>query len=200
MTTNLQLFHPIKPGGRIPNDWFNGLIPLNIEVGEDVMIDSSFCFKHFFSTLPIGMKLDSRITFWRTSIAVEENGFLEIGDDCYLANASIVCSEKISIGSRVFIAGGVTIADSDFHPIQPAARLADTIALSPVGNRNHRPPIKSFPVVIADDVWIGFNATILKGVHIGAGAVIYPGSLVIENVPEGTTVSGNPAKRVNLYQ
>ncbi len=125
---------------------------------------------------------------------------IEIGDDCYISNASLVCSEKISIGNRVFISGGVTIADSDFHPLDPAMRLADTIALSPIGNSKNRPVIKSKPVIIEDDVWIGFNATILKGVHIGAGAVIQPGSLVTEHVPAGITVAGNPAKRVKLYQ
>ena len=95
------------------------------------------------------------------------------------------------------ISGGVTIADSDFHPIAPAARLADTIALSPVGNRQHRPVVSTKPVVIEDDVWIGYNATILKGVHIGAGAIIAPGALVIEDVPPETEVSGNPARVVN---
>jgi acetyltransferase-like isoleucine patch superfamily enzyme len=68
------------------------------------------------------------VTLWRTSLAVEEHGYLEIGDYCYLANASLVCSERITIGSRVLIAGGVTIADSDFRPLAPAARLADTVA------------------------------------------------------------------------
>jgi acetyltransferase-like isoleucine patch superfamily enzyme len=200
MIAEHQAFHLLKPGCAVANDWFSGVIPLNIEIGEGVVIDSSFCFKHFFSNLPVGMRIGRNVSLWRTSLAVEENGYLEIGDYCYLGNASIVCSQKISIGNRVFIAGGVTIADSDFHPIQPATRLADTIALSPIGNRDQRPFIKSVPVVIGDDVWIGFNATILKGVHIGAGAVIYPGSLVTESVAAGITVSGNPAKQVDLYQ
>ncbi len=60
--------------------------------------------------------------------------------------------------------------------------------------------MKSKPVIIEDDVWIGFNATVLKGVRIGAGAVIQPGALVTEDVPAGITVSGNPAKPVNLHQ
>lgn len=196
MIKEKQLFHELRPGGTIEGDWFKGIIPSNIEIGEEVVIDSSFCFNHFFSVLPIGMRIGDKVTLWRTSLAVEENGFLEIGDYCYIANASIVCSKKISIGNRVFIAGGVTIADSDFHPIQPAARLEDTIALSPIGNRSSRPAIKSLPIIIEDDVWIGYNATILKGVQIGAGAVIYPGSLVVQNVPAGITVSGNPAKPI----
>jgi maltose O-acetyltransferase len=52
----------------------------------------------------------------------------------------------------------------------------------------------SAPVIIEDDVWIGFNATILKGVTIGKGAVIQPGSVVLKDVPAGAVVSGNPAQ------
>jgi acetyltransferase-like isoleucine patch superfamily enzyme len=92
------------------------------------------------------------------------------------------------------IAGGATIVDSDFHPIDPAARILDTIALSPYGFRANRPPLKASPVVIGDDVWIGFNAVVLKGVTVGDGAVIDPGSVVIHDVAAGATVAGNPAR------
>jgi acetyltransferase-like isoleucine patch superfamily enzyme len=87
----------------------------------------------------------------------------------------------------------VTIADSDFHPLAPALRVADSIALSPVGDRSRRPPIEVRPVVIEDDVWIGYNATILKGVRVGAGAVIAPGAVVVRDVTPGSYVAGNPA-------
>jgi acetyltransferase-like isoleucine patch superfamily enzyme len=50
--------------------------------------------------------------------------------------------------------------------------------------------------VIEDDVWIGPNATILKGVRLGAGAWIEPGSLVARDVPPGSRVLGNPAQIV----
>ncbi len=197
MTTQPELLHPLLPGGKIPGDWFAGVIPPNINAGDNTVVESSFSFKHFFSTLPVALVVGNNVTLWRTAISTEEKGMIVIGDDCYISNASLVCSEKISIGNRVFIAGGVTIADSDFHPLNPAMRLADTIALSPIGNSKNRPQMKSKPVLIEDDVWIGFNATILKGVHIGAGAVIQPGALVTEHVLAGATVSGNPAKPVN---
>jgi len=48
--------------------------------------------------------------------------------------------------------------------------------------------------VIEDDVWIGYNATIMKGVTIGQGAIIQPGSMILKDVPAGATVSGNPAR------
>lgn len=186
-------FHPLVPGTAIPGDWFPGRIPANIVVGEGTVVDSSFCFKHFFSTQPIGLTVGRNVTFWRTSIAPDEAATIEIGDDCYLANASLVASARITLGHRVFVAGGVTIADADFHPLAPAARLADTIALSPRGDRHHRPPLVARPVVIEDDVWIGWNAAVLKGVRIGAGAVIEPGAVVTRDVPPGVVVAGNPA-------
>lgn len=191
-----RLFYELKPGETLPGDWFPGKIPGNIEVGENTVLDSSVCFKHYSSALPVGLRAGSNVTFWRTSLAADENALIEIGDYTYIANASLVCSERISIGSRVLIAGGATIVDSDFHPLMPATRLADTIALSPVGNRRHRPFVSTKPVVIEDDVWIGYNATILKGVRIGAGAIIAPGAVVIKDVAPETEVAGNPARVV----
>ena len=199
-TSTISKFHLLKPGEAIPGDWYSGTIPHNISSGENTVIDSSVCFRNYFSELPVGFKVGHDVTLWRTSLAAEEKGYIEIGNYCYIANASLVCSERITIGNYVFIAGGVTIADSDFHPVDPAERLADTIALSPLGNRHHRPVIKTFPVIIEDDVWIGYNATILKGVHVGAGAIIQPGALVIENVGAGCVVSGNPAKKIQPYE
>jgi len=196
METDERRLFPLIPGACIKGDWFNGKIPANIKTGENTVIDSSNCFKNYHSRLPVGLITGSYVTFWRTSIAAEENGCIEIGDYCYIANASLVCSKKITIGSRVFIAGGVTIADSDFHPIDPYLRLQDIIALSPVGDRSKRPEVTASEVTIGDDVWIGMNATILKGGTIGTGAIVEPGSLVVRDVPDGTRVSGNPAREV----
>jgi len=191
-----QRFYPIIAGTQIPNDWHKGKIPSNIEVGENSVIDSSFCFERYFANSDVGLRIGNNVTLWRASLSVEENGYIEIGHFCYICNASIVCSRRITIGSYVWIAGGVTITDSDFHPIDPAARLADTIAISPIGNRKSRPAIETGPVYIEDDVWVGYNATILKGVRIGSGAVIAPGAIVINNVPQGAYVAGNPARLV----
>ena len=196
--SELSLFHQIIPGESIPGDWFDKPLPANITAGDNSVVDSAHCFKHFFSSLPTAMEIGENVTLSRASIATERNGFVKIGDYCYITGASIISSQKTTMGDRVFFAGGVSIIDSDFHPMTPAARLADTVAISPLGDHSHRPQIKSFPVVIEDDVWIGYNATILKGVTIGAGAVVSPGSLVVEDVPAGVTVSGNPAKALNL--
>ena len=191
-------FHPIVPGNTIPNDWWDGRIPENIVVGENCAIDSSLTFKHFYSEATVAIRMGDNVTIWRSALSVEREGIVEIGNDCYLANATIVCCSRIVLGARVMVSGGVTIADSDFHPKDPAARLADTVAISPIGDRSRRPTIESQPVFVGDDVWIGYNATILKGVQIGAGTHIAPGSVVVQDMPPNAFVSGNPAVATNL--
>src|SRR5687767_5472781 len=159
-------FQPLIPGVRLKNDWCNFPIPLNIEVGENTVIDSSSCFKKFFSKKTIGLKLGKNITLQSSSLATESEGFIEIGDYSYISGAAIIACKRVSIGRCVFIAGGVTIVDSDFHPLDPAERLEDTVIISTVGKKRERPAFVVEPVVIEDDVWIGYNATILKGVTI----------------------------------
>jgi acetyltransferase-like isoleucine patch superfamily enzyme len=195
-TRTAAVFHPLVAGVALEGDWFPGRIPTNVVAGENSVIDSSFCFKQYYSKAPVGLRVGRNVTVWRTSLAAEATGLIEIGDDCYLANASLVCSARITLGARVLVAGGVTIVDSDFHPLEAVARLADAIALSPGGDRRRRPPVEALPVVIGDDVWIGYNATVLKGVRVGDGAVIAPGALVTRDVAAGVEVAGNPARPV----
>ena len=49
-------------------------------------------------------------------------------------------------------------------------------------------------ITVEDDVWIGYGATILSGVHIGQGAVIAAGTVVTKDVPPYAIVAGVPAK------
>jgi acetyltransferase-like isoleucine patch superfamily enzyme len=126
--------------------------------------------------------------------ALGEDARVLIGNYCYFSNAILLCERELRIGNYVVIGWNATIADSDFHPIAPAARIRDAIACSPLGDPRKRPPIQMRPVIIEDDVWIGPNATILKGVRIGAGAFIEAGALVTRDVPARSRVMGNPAQ------
>jgi len=80
--------------------------------------------------------------------------------------------------------------DTDFHPVAPTERIVDaTLTLGqgrPAGDVRR-------PVVI-ENVWIGPNATILKGVHIGAGALVEAGALVTRDVLPRARIIGNPAQ------
>jgi acetyltransferase-like isoleucine patch superfamily enzyme len=121
---------------------------------------------------------------------------MSVGDFCYFTNAVLLCELEVRIGNYVLIGWNATVTDTDFHPIAPAERVADAVACSPVGKGRPRPAIVKQPVVIEDDAWIGPNATILKGVRIGAGAFVEAGSLVTRDVPPRARVMGNPAQIV----
>jgi acetyltransferase-like isoleucine patch superfamily enzyme len=111
-----------------------------------------------------------------------------------------MAEERIEIGSHCLVSWNVGIADSDFHPLQPAQRLIDSQALAPYfKDRPPRPKLKTAPVIISDNVWIGMNATILKGVTIGENSVVAAGSVVTKSVPPNVVVAGNPAVVVKKF-
>jgi acetyltransferase-like isoleucine patch superfamily enzyme len=128
--------------------------------------------------------------------ALGEEGRVEIGDYCYFTNAVLLCEEGLRIGNYVVIGWNATLVDTDFHPIAPAERIADALACSPLGRGRPRPTIPRRPIVVEDDVWIGPNATILKGVCVGSGAYIEAGAVVTRDVPPRSRVVGNPAQIV----
>jgi acetyltransferase-like isoleucine patch superfamily enzyme len=109
-----------------------------------------------------------------------------VGDDTGMTSATISASSSIRIGARVLIGAGVVITDSDHHPVHPPAGTPRRFAEFPA-------PTTADAVVIEDDVFIGARAIILKGVRIGAGAVVGAGSVVSRDVSAESIVAGNPA-------
>src|SRR5205085_11079253 len=126
-----------------------------------------------------GLVLGEHCTMDGVHFDIGAAGTIRVGDYCYFNNAILLCELELQIGSFVMIGWNTTIADTDFHPIAPAERIADSIACSPIGKGRARPEILKKKVIIEDDVWVGPNATILKGVRIGAGSYIEAGSLVV---------------------
>lgn len=119
------------------------------------------------------------------------NGEIEIGD--FSGGSSVVISSrsKVTIGKHVLLGGNVRIFDNDFHALDPILRR------NPGEDRGH---IKSRPVIIGDDVLIGTNAIILKGVHIGDRAIIGAGSVVSCDVPADEVWAGNPAYKIKSLE
>ncbi|MBC8770466.1 acyltransferase [Arenibacter sp. BSSL-BM3] len=76
---------------------------------------------------------------------------------------------------------GTKIVDNDSH------RISIDI------NERRKAP-KSNPIIIEDNVWIGMNSLVLKGVCIGKNSIVAAHSVVTKNVPENVLVGGNPAK------
>lgn len=116
---------------------------------------------------------------------------LTVGDGTFIGHdCSLILAESITIGRHCLLAGGVSIRDLDGHPTDAALR------------REHRPtPCEGIrPVVIGDDVWIGADATILKGVTVGDRAIIGAGAVVTSDVPCDAVVAGNPARVVRTME
>ncbi len=122
-------------------------------------------------------------------------GRIEIGEDCYIGQGTRIWStESIRIGDRVQIAHNVNILDNNSHSLDPTIRYRHYKQIMTSGHpKTNTFDMQSAPVVIEDDVWIGFNSIILKGVSIGKGAVVAAGSVVTKNVPACVIVAGNPA-------
>lgn len=174
--------------------WTNGELPANVRAGENTIITADYAFKRFRSRMDPALTMGPDCTMDGVHFAIGETGRIEVGSQCYFTNAVLLCEIEIVIGSYVVIGWNTTIADTDFHPLAPAERIADAIACSPLGKGRPRPEILKKRVIIEDDVWIGPNATILKGVRIGAGSFIEAGSLITRDVPAGARVIGNPAQ------
>jgi len=107
---------------------------------------------------------------------------LEIGDDFAMTGGSICAAERITIGKNVSVGANCTIIDTDFHPLNQEFR------------RLHPQESNTAPILIKDDVFIGMNCMILKGVTIGHGSVIGAGSVVTKDMPSFVIVAGNPAR------
>lgn len=114
-----------------------------------------------------------------------EKPVFKVGNNTHLGyQVTISIGEKVIIGDNVLISNLVNILSYDGHPVDPQARL---LGMPPEKTGNDS-------IVIEDNVWIGVNCTILKGVTIGRNSVVAAGSIVTSSVPENCVVAGNPAK------
>ena len=90
----------------------------------------------------------------------------------------------------------VDIFDNDSHSLDAGQRQEDARNIFELGKPIDYAQVPQEPVVIEDDVWIGTKSTIMKGVHIGRGAVVAAGSVVTGDVAPFTLVGGNPAREL----
>lgn len=116
-------------------------------------------------------------------VTLTETAELRIGNDCGFSGAALAAATSVRIGDRVMVGANTSISDSDWHPIDAKQRIND-----------EAPETK--PIVIEDDVWLGANVTVLKGVTIGARSVIAANSVVTKSIPADVVAAGIPAKAV----
>lgn len=111
-------------------------------------------------------------------------GRIEVGDRTGASSVVISSKSSVKIGARCKIGGNVRIYDHDFHSLNPTIRCTD----------NDRHNVRTSPIEIGDDCFIGTNAIILKGSKLGARTIVAAGSVVFGlKVPDDSLVRGNPA-------
>ncbi|MCW8922215.1 MAG: glycosyltransferase [Gammaproteobacteria bacterium] len=149
-----------------------------VTIGDDSSVAGYFVFERGLGEITIGH---------RTSIG---------------SGTKIICAQEdgIQIGSNVLISWDCTIIDTNAHSLDSQIRLNDAydwktgLESGAMGHNKDWHDVHSKKIIIEDSAWIGFGATILKGVRIGKGAVIGAQSVVCCDVPPHTIYGGNPAK------
>lgn len=127
-------------------------------------------------------------------LTFRHGGKIIIGDYCYIGEGSRIWSAKyIFIGSKTLISHNVNIFDNLTHSMSPHKRHEQFKSIIN-GNFPLEDNLSEAPIHIGENVLIGCQSIILKGVNIGEGAVIGAGSVVTKDVPPWTVVAGNPAR------
>ncbi len=130
-------------------------------------------------------------------VVIGQSGCLSIGKHCSFRDGTrISVKQQVTIGSHVFGAEDVFVTDNNNHPLSP--KLRREMTLSPPGSAFWKMTndVNSKPVSIEHGVWLGFRATILKGVTIGRWSIVGAMAVVTKNVPPFSVVAGNPARVV----
>lgn len=144
-----------------------------IRIGENVVINSR-----------TGSNLVGRTN--PTILHCMGDGHIIFGNHCGCSFAVLSSKSGIRIGDHTKIGGNARIYDHDYHALDYLARRSPATDIA---------ACKTAPVVIDDDVLVGANAIILKGVTIGQRSVIGAGAVIsIKTVPTDSLVAGNPAR------
>lgn len=180
---NVKLHGNMKPKFKIGS---NSIIMLN--KNSKMNIEDSLSFGVLYSSkqkslLNLGdssiLDVKGLIVGNGCRVSVGPNATFKVGKNVFInENTRVMVSEKVEIGDNCMIGWNVNIIDSDRH----------NVYYDGVKTKSAK------EISIGDDVWIGFNSSILKGVTIGKGAIVSSNSVVTKDVPPYTLVAGVPAK------
>lgn len=136
------------------------------------------CLVQNWGTIEIGDRLLMYGHTVRCELNAHAGGRLRIGEGVFINyGCSISAHTGVTIGDRALIGQYAVILDCDYH--------------GEGGGPGHG---RSQPIVVGEGAWLGARVIVLKGVRIGAGAVVGAGSVVTRDVPDGMFAAGAPAR------
>lgn len=174
----LTLNSNVTIGGRLKiNGYLLNRMEGRVSIGNNVLINSGYWLN------PVGGNIISSFT-------VKRDAELIIGQNVAISNLSLNCHSRIEIGDGVCIGGGCSIYDTDFHSLNPRTRL------QPFISQVRDTDIRTAPVRLGSNSWIGAQTIILKGVTVGENSIIGAGSVVSRNIPDNEVWGGNPIRKI----
>lgn len=151
-------------------------------VGEETIFVGTPHFDPGFHE-PLIVSLGNGVTFY-PNVSVRGYGRLSIGDRSSINSGVIFgLTCDLTLGRNVLVADNVSFRTAD-HEFDDVAR--------PMVEQGER----RGSIVVEDDVWIGANVTVLRGVRIGRGAIVGANAVVTRDVPAYAIVGGVPAKPI----
>jgi acetyltransferase-like isoleucine patch superfamily enzyme len=188
---------PLSADRKVPYDWFDGAVPISVDVDDEAYLESAFSFSDCLNLTPHAIRIARGAHVYSATIFdVGLHGSVSVGRCSMLNGARIICDSRIEIGSYATISWNVIFMDSYRTPFDPAARRAAIHAAAHRAKWRMQVEAPSAPITLHDNVWIGFDVCVLPGVTIGEGSVVGARSVVNADVPAYTVVAGNPARPI----
>jgi acetyltransferase-like isoleucine patch superfamily enzyme len=188
---------PLTQDRRVPHDWFDGRVPDTVDVDDEAYLESAFSFSTCRAQHSHAIRIARGAhVYSSTMFDVGVNGSVSVGVCSMLNGVRLVCDARIEIGAFATISWNVHFMDGYRVPFEPRARRRriEVMARNPGWQLQSEAP--SAPIVLRDNVWIGFDVCVLPGVTIGEGSVVGARSVVSADVPDYTVVAGNPARPI----
>lgn len=206
MRKNLVQIAQSFPDGerrQIEYDWYAGGIPQNVRLGENVYLGTSYGFESFHSEREIGFSLGEASGIYDlASLVVGRNGQITIGSYTVLNGTVIICNDSVTIGNHCLIAWGSVITDS-WASFETATIEKRREILRRAADDSARCLLSvdaPLPVVLEDNVWVGFDSVILPGVRLGRGSIVGCKTIISEDVPPYAVMVGNPARLIRYLE